>query len=426
MPRSSRSRSPGVGPRHVASSSRSSDVSSHTVDLSALFVGHGDDIDVTPESVVGALRHRYGLRVPDVGALLPLVFSDQLSDVEVALALGLRVPHESLPNNYVPVVCHALVNFLADQLPSASICDLVPGSVPSVPFASGRFRITALSYGQGFLLDTVVADVNDAPWKLWFPRLVSAVEVLRRGWGPSKLDVVNELSRRGVEFATLTFRPWPPVQSLPPHLCFPVAFFGYKPTKDDYARYETSRERILRGSRGRVALMKGGIVWRLAVETLGLEQLFTDPNVFAPVQFQIPVVGGTLVDDDLSDDELAMICGVHCIINSKFIRNKFKIIWVLDRLTQLVDHSLRSGVSDSSWWPKYSTWRGSGFDYGYWTWDNELWFRERRAHVQAGNAGVKTAGQWKASLKGCRKGVKLRAAVETHTLQAFYRSQAHP
>lgn len=53
---------------------------------------------------------------------------------------------------------------------------------------------------------------------------------------------------------------------------------GYKPDITDYIWYERARDEFLRGPRGRVALMQGGIAWRLARETL--EDVGTHPFQF--------------------------------------------------------------------------------------------------------------------------------------------------
>jgi hypothetical protein len=56
-------------------------------------------------------------------------------------------------------------------------------------------------------------------------------------------------------------------------------------------------------------------------------------------------------------------------------------------------------VSDSSWWPRPSAWRGSGLNVGYWSPSCEAWFQERLSKIRANKAEVRTAAQWKDAMK---------------------------
>lgn len=58
-----------------------------------------------------------------------------------------------------------------------------------------------------------------------------------------------------------------------------------------------------------------------------------------------------------------------------------------------------SNASDTSWWPKPSTWKHSGADYGFWTSKNEAWFRGRLAKIRSGEAQPHNAKLWRQYLK---------------------------
>jgi hypothetical protein len=79
-------------------------------------------------------------------------------------------------------------------------------------------------------------------------------------------------------------------------------------------------------------------------------------------------------DDDLSAEELDLICGVYHISTNG------------------------AQTSDSLWWPKHRTWMKSGLNVGYWSRGCEDWFQLCLSSTLNGTAHLKTVGEWKASL----------------------------
>lgn len=99
---------------------------------------------------------------------------------------------------------------------------------------------------------------------------ITAVQVLRNGWGPSILEVVRELVRRGMPFHLYQIRPhvyhtqthwkedrWGYTPTLGRH-------FGCTGTAADFKAYVHARSLVLQNDRlSRAMLMQGGIAWRL-------------------------------------------------------------------------------------------------------------------------------------------------------------------
>ncbi|KZP28580.1 hypothetical protein FIBSPDRAFT_693704, partial [Athelia psychrophila] len=79
-------------------------------------------------------------------------------------------------------------------------------------------------------------------------------------------------------------------------------------------------------------------------------------------------------DNELTEDDMLVICGVYKIFTGN-----------------------GDQTSDSSWWPKPSTWQGSSMDMGYWSPQCEEWYRHRRALISSGDVGgaPKTAQRWR-------------------------------
>ncbi|KAF8576051.1 hypothetical protein K439DRAFT_1368308, partial [Ramaria rubella] len=90
---------------------------------------------------------------------------------------------------------------------------------------------------------------------------------------------------------------------------------GNRPTAVDYAAYEVIRGEFFHQPRAHVALMHGGIVWRLAVEHICPESVLIGPTneVFRIGEVIRPDGEHEYWDDTLSGGELNLICGVyHC------------------------------------------------------------------------------------------------------------------
>ena len=98
-------------------------------------------------------------------------------------------------------------------------------------------------------------------------------------------------------------------------MAIPIRLYSYQFGPNDYEAYEHQRAALLSSPRGRAALPRGGIVARLANEHLSLDTACFGPSSFVStygVGFSVVNDAGTRFwDDDLTDDELKIICGVH-------------------------------------------------------------------------------------------------------------------
>ncbi|KAH7917322.1 hypothetical protein BV22DRAFT_989523, partial [Leucogyrophana mollusca] len=157
----------------------------------------------------------------------------------------------------------------------------------------------------------------------------------------------------------------------------------------NYSEYEEARNTLLGRPHGRAALLKGGIVSRLAREHLqesaGMDGPSKDVYQFGqPLQHQ----DGRLVwDDDLSTSEMDLICGLYKVPTGQ-----------------------GEQTADRSWWPKQSVWTGSNFDLGYWSPENERWFQDRIQQIRSGSATPLSSRNWVNSLKRYKQTSKLVSA----------------
>ncbi|KIM85942.1 hypothetical protein PILCRDRAFT_86667 [Piloderma croceum F 1598] len=211
-----------------------------------------------------------------------------------------------------------------------------------------------------FIQSAAPPSPNDPSWHLVVEDPMTALECCRRDLGPSIVDVARVLLLSGKSFATRICPVAP--GHVTPSLCRrdPVGLgwrqMGYKGDSRDYA---------------------GGIVWCLAINTIEIAQVLSGPldEVFEYGRAIMDTNGEELWDDALLEDELNLICGVYKV------------------------HTQSNQTSDSSWWPKQSVWMTSGLHIGYWSVACETWFQKRLEAIRNGTATLRTAAEWRSSLK---------------------------
>ncbi|KAI1783062.1 hypothetical protein LXA43DRAFT_904339 [Ganoderma leucocontextum] len=212
------------------------------------------------------------------------------------------------------------------------------------------------------------------------------------------MDAVDFLVDRGIPFRTI-FEPerrhvptlLPPVQTV-----LGWRLPSFEPTAWDYREYECRVHALLSQPKGRAALLRGGIVWRLAVEVLGgnwreLAKMGPSSDVYSYGQPFVPHRGDPYYDDALSSDELDVVCGVY------------KVYTQNNRFTQ---------TQDFSWWPKADTWEKSDLNKGYWTPYCEHWFQERLEHIHKSETSPRTATKWADGLKRFKVSRPFQRAVQ--------------
>ncbi|KAI0710845.1 hypothetical protein C8Q76DRAFT_586566, partial [Earliella scabrosa] len=161
---------------------------------------------------------------------------------------------------------------------------------------------------------------------------------------------------------------------------------SYQLTRRDYHDYQQRVRAILSRPQARAALAKGGIIWRLVMEIIGAEEdinhLFHDAAASGP-SGEYSLYGEVLqcthetqfVDDVLTIEETDAICGVYKV------------------------YTQQNQTQDVSWWPKHEHWIASGTYHARWTPWHETWFRSRLELIQRDEAQLRSASEWRNSLK---------------------------
>ncbi len=170
-------------------------------------------------------------------------------------------------------------------------------------------------------------DPTTLPWNLALSGS-ALVWLLRRGNVVDSHEAVRELVLCGIAFHTVLIHPsagGQPEPALRPSdnaNMLDCRIEGYAAGTEDYQAYMTRVLEILHRPHARVGLMKGGIVWRLIVEAVGhdndLRERFVDcicagPSGEAYVHAIFEAEELEYADDDLSGDELNVICGLYAV-----------------------------------------------------------------------------------------------------------------
>jgi hypothetical protein len=213
-------------------------------------------------------------------------------------------------------------SLVAHQVPTI-LCDLMP----ECPGTLGSQELNAIKIRRVVLVDrhivsaeTVWYEVDSNPnlnlarprWLLFVKTAESALECIRRKWGPRVEDVARSLLEKGIPFTTRVSLLRPLEEPLPPPINLGWRYRTYAPDHLDYKAYERRRNTLLSQPRGRVALLTGGIVWRLAMEVLSPDMVLVGPT---PGEYGNYVSSRDdhriLWDEELTDGERDLVCGVY-------------------------------------------------------------------------------------------------------------------
>jgi hypothetical protein len=268
-----------------------------------------------------------------------------------------------------------------------------PNTIPPAPWPNSHL------IGDGQL--------DDVAWLLTVDDPLHVLECIRRGLGPGTLTIIRHFLSKGIAFHTWLVSSLGSIPaSIPPRVALGFRPINFTPSLTDYVAYEDRRDAFLSGPRGRAALMRGGIVWRLAKEAASSDSVLLGPSDEASAFgiFKTAASGllkpDTLVyDDTLSRDEMDLICGVYAVANGQF-----PFCFLVWRSSEMVlGRSMferpAEQTTDMSWWPKNSTWNNSSLNVGYWSTGCEEWFQRRLANIRDGTATLKTTAKWTSALR---------------------------
>jgi hypothetical protein len=356
------------------------------------------------------LRNRYGLVLDDASQFIPgpqgwncpsdsklrnILLSSDIEDERVTQTVSLLVHLISQQN------------FRMTEAPNARhLWDLSEHCGNTLAMeASPRYCCVGCEQEQDLFI-VRGHDGHHPCWDIMVQQPLTLLECQRRFYNTRKSDIILHLIRTGTPFlraidqAKFVSDAFTRSRTLPHDLLpgWRLPLFvaddkksslgcrwpGYQPDHTDYVAYWNKLVTFLRGPRGHLAATMGGIVWRLAVQALGVQELnemVLSGNTFR--SSSSPQYKSRNSDhrfyglETLSAPELEFITGTYYVYTDKGVQ-----------------------VSKQSWWPQHHTWLRSGRDMGHWTQSAEEWFHKRLATIRKDPAtALKTPKVWDNTLK---------------------------
>ncbi|KAF9474897.1 hypothetical protein BDN70DRAFT_936326 [Pholiota conissans] len=219
----------------------------------------------------------------------------------------------------------------------------------------------------------------------------------RKKW--ATVDVVaRELVLRGTQFNTVkavASRPQRTLEELRP---LGNRLKGYKPSREDYDEYIRRRDELLRGPKGRAALMHGGIIARLARDA-GIEPSVVLGGPVSGDRVVCEYGGKYLVDDQLTENDKNIISGVYFAQTDNSPDGQ-----------KLVE----GATMELSWWPQDATWDiANCYLTTEWTDLAEVFFDKRKTILQKNELTIPNLTEWRQALRRSNTWTKkIEAGIE--------------
>lgn len=206
------------------------------------------------------------------------------------------------------------------------------------------------------------------------------------------------LIERGVPFRTLVWKsmmPKPP-PSMPVIYQLPSRGPNYVFSKRDFDSYIHLREILVRQPRIRAALLRGGMPWRLVISFMHADKILGGPVGGGPMREVHHPSGETLVDDDLTDLELDLLCG-----------------------TYICDTGQGPVIAYKSWFPPafFFEKKDCAENYGRWTDYREARYRRRLLDIEQHGAQPEPVSRWRDQLRGLKETRLLNQNMEKLALK---------
>ncbi|KAF7372360.1 hypothetical protein MVEN_00096300 [Mycena venus] len=191
----------------------------------------------------------------------------------------------------------------------------------------------------------------------------ATLEIVRNGWGPDIASLAWQLFLRGIPFQLCIKDSIVPL----PHEDLYLKRYsglgyrpqGYKPNLLDYTAYTNFRDRFL---------MTGAL---------------SDDVMYHGVHLINKRFDETYWDDQLTADELDLICGVYHVATGQTDPNGVE----------------NQQTTTISWWPRPVYFEKSGLNVGWWSPACEAFYQRRLSQINHGDATLCTQGQWKNNMK---------------------------
>ncbi|KJA15796.1 hypothetical protein HYPSUDRAFT_207584 [Hypholoma sublateritium FD-334 SS-4] len=294
----------------------------------------GEDYHPDVHSPGDILRLLYGFVAPSASAhlVLPPATDQQIKD----FALGVGFESTDVTKEYAQTpVGKAGVHFFwaLSQFPCAPppniLFDLASGNPRSLKYCR-RLKFLRRLKERTFIFD--FQGEATVEWKICIEDVTLALMILRMDEDLSDYDIARTLLNQGTAFRTVLHRSHLRVGTSQAKSIPRLRLSDYLFCKTDYDSYCHERDDILTNHRvARQALKRGGILWRLAVESATFLDVLTGPTSIATLQHWctslIADPTNIWIDDALDESEAEIISGVYHVYTGQGKQMATKSWW---------------------------------------------------------------------------------------------------
>ncbi|KAG2746306.1 hypothetical protein P692DRAFT_20876411 [Suillus brevipes Sb2] len=212
-----------------------------------------------------ALRHA---SIEGLLPILPPLIGDSTAETG-----SIAEPQRQSITNFITLLVNS--KDLDNPIPP-DVWDLGPNTSLQISHVHIQVSYAELSQCRFFIIEPRQFP-NHVIWTLAIPDPITAVMCLRRNWGSDLKEIALALLQRGMAFRTLQ------CMAIAPNLRCPLTelrtyTLGHRQLPfcaiyADYVVYEQLHHKFMNQPRARAAFLHGGLIWRLALHSLGFDCL---------------------------------------------------------------------------------------------------------------------------------------------------------
>jgi hypothetical protein len=219
------------------------------------------------------------------------------------------------------------------------------------------------------------------------------------------LTVAHNLLDNGIPFRTLLPLTCSPRQLTvtEPYTPRTYRLLNHTFTTADFNVAMLACQSVLTSSQGRAALLRGGIVGRIAKEYLSIDGVLDGPSVEVTahrVGYIAPSGNSDntrFCDDQLTDNEIAIICGTYSLYTGKFLFS-----FAFFPFSNLFFTAVEGQVAKWTWFPPPEVWEKTRVGCNWFTWTErcEDIFQNILFDARADVGKPKSVSEWVTFLRG--------------------------
>ena len=218
------------------------------------------------------------------------------------------------------------------------------------------------------------------------------------------LTVAKRLLEEGIAFHTLLPLTCSPRQVTVSEPYIPKSYrtVDHIFTKADFDVAMQACQSVLTSPQGRAALLRGGIVGRIAKEYLSIDGVLDGPSVEVTAHRMGYIAPSgydniRLCDDELTENEISIICGTYSLYTCEFPFFHLQYSFLIPLFT-----AVRGQITTRSWFPPPNIWEGRrcGSNWLTWTERCEDTFQNILSNARSGVARPKSHSEWDNALRG--------------------------